>query len=514
MTFRVWNSTSVKTRFLVSVGANIFRSILSFATGLLVARGLNPSGYGDFMFLLGSFSAIRQLMDMGSSSAFYTFLSQKPKGTRFYLLYCVWLIVQFLIIVLFVTLLLPDSAVEHIWLGHSRSTVLLAFIASFIQQQVWNTISQIGEASRQTVRVQTLNIAIAVFHLILLLVLLGNGWVSVKIILAVMMIEYLLAVALACRVLRMGLRLFSSENLETPSIRNMLKAYVNYCSPMILTSCLAFCYEFGDRWMLQHFGGSEQQGFYQIGYQFAAISLIATVSILNIFWKEIAEAEAHRNKERVRMLYQKVSRGLLMMGAIFSGLLMPWSREILVLFLGKAYAFAWPALTIMFLYPIHQSMGQIGGTMFLAIGKTRIYMIYSSGFMLISLLVSYMAQASSSALIPGLGLGAIGMALKMVCVNMVGVNVMAWLISRIYGWKYDWLYQVIGVASVVTLGFLAHHVVGWFSDLNKEGLFLLIPIAFSGLLYVVMVAGLVWLMPWLVGLERSEIKRFLRIQNV
>ena len=54
--------------------ANATRSLLSFAAGLVVARALGASRYGDLTFLLASFVAIGSLADMGSSSAFYTFL--------------------------------------------------------------------------------------------------------------------------------------------------------------------------------------------------------------------------------------------------------------------------------------------------------------------------------------------------------------------------------------------------------------------------------------------------------
>jgi O-antigen/teichoic acid export membrane protein len=49
-------------------------------------------------------------------------------------------------------------------------------------------------------------------------------------------------------------------------------------------------------------------------------------------------------------------------------------RAIVNIFLGSVYAHAWPVLAIMLLYPIHQSMGQIRGTMLFASGQTHRYM--------------------------------------------------------------------------------------------------------------------------------------------
>lgn len=505
----LWNATSIKTRFLVSVSANILRNLANLGAGLLVARGLGPYGYGDLMFLLGSFIAVRQLLDMGSSSAFYTFLSQKPRGRSFYMLYFGFLAAQFITVVVLVMLLMPRVMVEYLWLGHGREVILLAFGASFMQNQAWLSVVQIGEASRQTVRVQMLTLSVAIFHIVLLVILLVNAWMSVPVLLTLFILEYLLATVFAYRVLRANLKTPDAMS-EPVSPWQVLEEYRVYCTPLILYSLVCFAYEFGDRWMLQHFGGSEQQGFYQIGYQFSAASLIATTSILKIFWKEITEADARQDRERVRMFYQKTSRGLLMFGAILSGFMIPWSKAILPLLLGAEYAPAWPVLAIMFLFPIHQSMGQIGGTMFLATGKTRILVIFGIIFMLVSLPVSYVAQAPPDAMIPGLGLGAVGMALKMVLLNMIGVNIMAWMIARVYGWQYDWTYQVVGIASLIAIGFFSQQVVGWVWDLNSKGISLLIPIAFSGLLYVSAVAGLLWALPWLVGMERAEMRAILR----
>ncbi|MFN3467993.1 MAG: oligosaccharide flippase family protein, partial [Candidatus Brocadiales bacterium] len=69
------HTESIKFRFLASILANVTRMGLGLLTGLLVARGLGPAEFGSFSFLLTSFTAISQLLDMGSSQAFYTFVS-------------------------------------------------------------------------------------------------------------------------------------------------------------------------------------------------------------------------------------------------------------------------------------------------------------------------------------------------------------------------------------------------------------------------------------------------------
>jgi O-antigen/teichoic acid export membrane protein len=282
-----------------------------------------------------------------------------------------------------------------------------------------------------------------------------------------------------------------------------------YCKPLIALSLISFFYDFADKWMLQKFGGASQQGYFQIANQFSTISLLATTSILSVFWKEIADAWAKHDHARIAMLYRKVSRGLVMLGAITTGLLLPWSEQIVMIFLGQAYAQAWPVLAIMLLYPIHQSMGQIGGTMLLASGLTHRHMLVSMGTMLVSVPFSYLMLApTTGALVPGLGMGAIGIATKMVLLGIVSVNVQAWVIARYSGWKLDWIFQAAGIPLMIGLGYLAKMLVGLLWNLEGIGLpNLIMPVVLASLLYAIAVISSLWLLPWLIGVERDEIKR-------
>lgn len=488
----------------MSVGSNGIRSIISFVSGLLIARGLNPSGYGDFMFLLGTFVAIRSLLDMGSSSAFYTFLSRQAQGLRFYLSYFTWMTLQFLITLSFVALIIPSTIFQRVWLGHNREIVVITFFAAFMQQQVWQTVSQIGESRRKTIMVQLMNVVIALTYLAMISLLLVFGYMSVKNILFLIIIQYAAATILAYWLLK--------EDQARPvennrSLKQVSREYWVYCKPLMILSLVNFLYDFADKWMLQKFGGPTQQGYFQIASQFANVSLLATTSILSIFWKEIADAWAKQNHTRVEMLYRKVSRGLVMLGAIITGILLPWSKQIVMIFLGPAYSQAWPVLAMMLLYPIHQSMGQIGGTMFLASGNTHKFMLVGMGMMLISIPFSYLALApTTGGLIPGLDLGAMGIATKMVLLGIISVNIQAWVIARYSGWRFDWMFQLVGIPLMIGLGYLVNKLVGlmWnLEDISKADL--MVPMVLSGVIYALFVTLTIWIFPWLIGVEKEEI---------
>ena len=158
-------------RTLFSFFANVIRSILSILTGMLIARGLGSADYGVFSFLIASFTALKSLLDMGSSSAFFSFISKKYQSKSYVVSYLIWLFIQFLLSILLIGILCPESWIERIWQGELRGRVLLAFITVFFQEQIWGALNAISESQRLTVNIQSLNMIIAAMHFLLVIIL-------------------------------------------------------------------------------------------------------------------------------------------------------------------------------------------------------------------------------------------------------------------------------------------------------------------------------------------------------
>lgn len=494
---------SIRARFGFSLFANLSKAFITFGTGMLVARGLGPEQYGTMMFLLGTFTAARQLLDMGSSTAFFTFLSQRQRSRRFVGWYFAWLGVQFLLPLFAVGLLFPAAWVELIWKEEQRSLVILAFVAAYMQSVLWSVVLQMGESQRLTRRVQGVALAMALAHLLLMLLAWWGGWLSVRAIFILMILEWGIAVALIARHLR-----FVPQSDPPDTFRPVFAEFGRYCLPLVLYAWLGFAYEFADRWLLQTYAGSVQQAYYSVAFQFGAIAAIATSSILNIFWKEIAEAHHQNNRERVTKLYRQVSRGLFFFSAAGAGILAPWAEDILRITLGAAYVGGAATLMLMFFYPMHQSMGQIGGTMAYATGRVAVYVKIGMMFMASSIVVTYFALADANAPLPGLGLGSLGLAGKMVVMQIIQVNALAWYLARSLEIKFDWLFQPEAALACLAAGVMAYGMVHALFEVSSQ---IWLAFGVSGLLYAILLLALIWTAPSLAGLQRSDLAAALAI---
>lgn len=493
---------SVLSRIQFSFFANLARSAVAFITGIFIARSLGPEQYGAMTFLLATFLASRQLLDMGSSTTFFTLISQKERSRRFIMWYLVWLSIQFIVPLAGITILMPRAWVEVIWRGEQTGLIALAFIAVYSQYILWGAVLQMAESQRLTRMVQTVSLAIAVIHFLLVIFAWHGGWLEVSLVYVAIIIEMLGAVILISTRLK-----FQATTPQVDAPTAIFSEFWRHSISLVPYAWLGCAYEFVDRWMLQTYGGSIQQAYYSVAYQFGAISALATSSFLNIFWKEVAEAHHQKNINRVRYLYSKTLRSLFFVSAASAGFLVPWAGEILRVVLGPDYVGGVATLTLMFFYPIHQSMGQITGTMAYATGQLSLYARIGMIFMAVSILVTYFILAPDTAALPGADLGSLGLACKMVIMQIVSVNVLAFYLAHRLEIRYDWVFQPITVIITLFIGFSVHFIASPFilGDIIFWPNFIL-----SGLIYLISLILLVVIAPNLIGLERTDIAKVLK----
>jgi len=511
---------SIRKRFLFSAGANAGRAAISLAVGLLVARGLGPADYGNLAYLLGSFLAIRALLDLGSSSAFYTFIAQRRRGYHYYAVYFAWLTFQFLFSVALVAVLLPSAVIGQFWLGLDFELILLALLATFLQNQVWLTVVQMHESVRQTIRIQIAGVLIILVHLVLVVAMLFGDWLSVRAVLWAVVGEYFVATVWLSVTLRSSYAALAPVSAADESSANdlwaVIVAYVRYCRPMAVIAVFSFAYEIVDRWLLQRYGGASQQGFYQVAAQLSTVSLLATTSILNIFWKEIAEANDRGANDRVAGLYRKTTQSLVFLAAFVSCFLAPWAETLVDVLLGSAYHAAWPVLMLMLFYPVHQAVGQINGTLFMATGRNSVYMKLTVTGLLVSIPISYALIAPGTGWGEiGLGLGAMGLALKIVGLNFLFVNIQSWVISRHYGIAFQWRDQLGAIFVLLLIGYACKFSVVQLLALIEPSfdvsarLPIFIGMIVAGVLYLAVSVVLVIRVPSLAGMGQDEARGYL-----
>lgn len=451
----------ILARYSFSLVANLLRAGFVVAFTVVVARALGPAQFGDLNFLLTTTAAFVTLVDFGFGQAFFTLISQQARGRNFFLVYALFLFLQGLALLLAVCVL-PDSLLILAWPEQSRWLVALAMLTSLITGPIWNFSAQLGESIRDTRGVQTRNLIYSVAVLFTLLFLTATVKLSVGVVLITQSLWYLLlGGSYTWRIFQRRLILVETEPI---SLLRAIALLYRQASPLIGYTIAGFFYVYVDSWLLRHFAGATEQGFFAVGMRFCIIASLATMAFLNIYWKEMAEAWARRDRVRLQMLFAISSRSFYIGATVLSAFALCWTPEIVQHVLGAEFKNAVVPVAILFLYPLHNTLNQMVELALLATGHARSKAVVGYFFFVVSLLTSYLCLAPSTAVIAGFSLGAVGMAFKTVACQFLQTNLGLFFLRRQVGltfgiWFQFWVMVTCGLFAVVCR-LLSGYVVG------------------------------------------------------
>lgn len=496
---------SILKRFGATLAANAVGTVVSFAASLLIARTLGPATFGNYAFLLASFAALNTWLDFGTPTAFYTFVSKGAHARAHVRLYGGWLLAR-LVLVTLALALLPEHWLAGAWVSQPRILVLAAWCAFFASVILRVFLVQLAESARRTVFVQSALSILSLSHLALVVLLRASGTLSLPALFALLVLEY--AALSAWFLLRFD-PAWLGDGGPGPGASELARRYARFCAPLAGYAFLGFLAEFADRWLLQRFGGAAQQGYFALGQQFSAAALLATTSLLNIFWKELAAAQARADHARSRELYLRASRALFFAAAAGGAFLAPHSHALLSMTAGPAFADAWPTLALLLTYPAFQSLGQLNGAYFFATEDTSTHVTISSIGLITGLPLAWLVLAPREAVVPGLALGAAGLAARGWLTQALAVSVQCAVVSRRLGGGAGPVRHWGMLAGLLALGAAS----AWIGGAAARGLSLLNPDLASLLIaavpYGLGLAALVSLRPGLVGAEAAHLRRLL-----
>jgi len=481
---------------------------VSVVTATIVPRSLGRIHYGSFQFLFNAFTQIKNLFDLSASNAFFTYCSKNQKSGLVLLLFGGWEILHAVLLFALIggavflrlhTRLWPDQQVYLLYLmaGVVLLSTYQARLMSFADTKALTVSAQIIKALSS--------------------LLLG----SVVVIYFVMdRLSLNVFIAINCGVLFFGILLlalylwrcrqrFYASDFSLENFTKIRSYAITYCSPMVVYGGVGFVADYFKPWFLQVINGSGAQGEYALSRNWSQIVLLFTAAMVPIFWREVSHAFGQDDMARVKRLFGKFMRLLLLLTCYFSAFICCQSEFLINRIAGDDFSGAAIPFMLMAFYPLTQTCGQLSGVMFFASEQTRLYRNLGICTILAGMVCTYFLLAPQHFLIPGLGLGATGLALQMVGFGAISVNVRIYFncrqlkISPLPFYMHQ-LY-VLGVCFLTAWGASRgmEQLIGWTgmtsSLMHWLGFFL------SGLLYSLIIAGVVLARPAIAGLTREDL---------
>ncbi len=155
-------------------------------------------------------------------------------------------------------------------------------------------------------------------------------------------------------------------------------------------------------------------------------------------------------------------------------------------------------LSIMAFYPVHQSLGQINGSLFYSTQRNKEYRNVGLFFMPLGLLLSFFLIAPSGLF--GLNLGAKGLAIQMVLIQILTVNANSYLNCRFFKISFINLvgYQIAIPAIFLLIGFACNMMI----NMVTQAAFL--KLLLFGTMLTILTVSLMYVFPSIIGFEKRE----------
>lgn len=500
---------SLKKKYIYKFFANLISLVSGFIVQAIVPRALGPKSYGDFNFLTNFFAEVMSFLDIGTSSCFYTKLSHRQRESGLVTFYLYFSVFIGLVAVGSVALAHSTSIYTKIWPAQDLFYIYLGAFFGILTWLAYQVLNNMVDAYGITVYAEKIKIIQKVIAVTLISALFIWGRLSLR---NFFYYNYIILVFIIAAFIWIS-RQTKYLNIEKLRLSfKEIKKYVNefylYSHPLFLYSLVGMAAGIFDRWILQIYGGSVQQGFFGFSYQIWIFCLLFSGAMTPLLTREFSIAFANKDLTHMGNLFRRYVPLFYSLTAYFSCFIAIQASKVIHILGGNDYKGATMALTIMALCPIHQTYGQLSGSVFLAAGKTKLYRNIGITFMLIGLPLAYILIAPKMKI--GLDMGASGLAIKIALLQFIAVNVQLYFNAKLLKlsfWKFL-AHQIVNLVSLLTLAFFTAFLID-----NALGAYLgIIPrFVLSGILYTLIVFSLLYLLPIIFGLKKHDLHKIVQI---
>jgi len=495
---------SLKKKYFYRLGINILSIPISLITHSIIPRALGPIAYGSYHFITNIFTEITGFFDSGTSNALYTKLSKRPHETKIVRFYWSFTSIILLTILFFVLSSFIFNYHSIIWLDQEEKYIMLGLCTSFIFMVSKVVIKIIdaygltvkGELNRITQKIIGLGVITTLFFinkLNLFNFFLFQSGITITLII------------MWSQVLRAnGIKLFPNNKLSYVEIKNYSYEFYQYCFPLIIYGFISLLTAFMDRWLLQRISGSIEQGFYSFSYQIGALCFMFSYSMTSLFTREISVAHGKKDWHKIKNMIKMYLPMFYSISAVFCIFCIFQAESIVFIMGGEKYKSAVIPVSIMLCYPIHQTWGQLCGSVFYSIDRTKLYRNIGITSMLIGIIATYIFMAPREYY--GLQLGSTGLALKMIITQLILTNIQLWYITKIANISYIRLFthQFLSILCIGIISYLSKSI----SDMFFNNI--IFSLIFSGVIYLFLIALLAYTYPSIFATDREKIKFYLK----
>ena len=498
---------SLNRRFKYKLTSTLVQFILSILTIGIVPRALGPNSFGIFDYLMAFFGKTTRLFSLEFPQAYLTKLSQRPKEYKLIGFGILFLLSVSIILISSIFLIITLDFNDDIWYEIDTGFVFFAGIISILLM-VSGIVRNTHDALGSTVKIEKIFLMQYVLNSIIIIVMYFTSLLNLVTFFCLQFFNQFFVIYFGIKVLfnKVAVSGNLSDIILIPKklIINYTKEFYHFCNPLIFYVLVVFFTGIADRLILQEYSGFVEQGYYGLSNRLIGIIFLVPSAMSVLLLRDMSKSAYKNDLEHIKLLLKRYTPLFYFIAAYFAIFISKNAELVTQVLGGNDYMDASATVAVMSLYPLHQTYGQYGGAVLLAINKTNIIRNVGIITLLFGLILSFIFIAPNKYY--GLNLGALGLSYKMILTQFFQVNIYLWLISKYL--RLSFIKFIVHQFTVVFLLFIFVTISNSLSNLVFYNIYL--TFISSGILYTIFVFTLLFYYPRLIAMNRIDINHYFK----
>lgn len=495
--------SSLKKRYTAKLVSNMLVLVANVIMQSIIPRALGPVSYGNFNFVTNFFQQLIGFLNFNTSTMFYTRLSQRQDDRGLVTFYRNFILVLGLIVGLFVVFGFALGVREKVWPDQEAVFIVSGALWALLSFGL-AILSEMSDAYGLTVKAEIAKLVLKLFGLAIIVIMFWLNLITLTNFFVYQLLLLSISIWVATRIIQKSGYLFKLNwRLNDDQFQQYRAEFIKFCHPLLLFTVVATIQGILERWFLQKYSGSAEQGFFGLAFQIGSISFLFSSAMIPLLAREYSVSFAKNDLHEMKRLFMRYVPMLYTITAYFGCFLAIESHNVMLLFGGKSYSGAVLPIAIMCFFPLHQTYGQMTASLFFATGRTTAYRNIGIAMILLSLpLTYYLIGPIEYGALQG---GSTGLAVKMVAITVLSVNVQLLYISRLLKLPFMKLlgHQILIISIFVAVALASSHSV----RLVSSGSSAFWQFMFAGAIYSIGIFSLVLTFPALCAMKRDEFRQ-------
>ena len=493
---------SLKKRYIYKLSTSFLIIPLQITTAGLIPRMLGPEMFGNYTFLLYSFTQVFSFVGSGNSYL-STRLAENNKDKSLINFYWKFIILISIVIIIPLIVLSFSETTQILFPGQNITWIWIVFFIA-LMTLVIGILTAMTDACALTVNASIIRIISKFLSTICLISFYYFfSWHSISAVFAYnYMSIFVVSIGLIWILKKNSISIYSS-NISRDQIVLHIKSFYKYSAPLFTFAIILVLINYLSRLLLQAFGGSIEQGYFSLAFTLSSFVIIFSNSLSPLLLREFSILRSNKDINNMGKLFKRVIYFLFSFSAYFSIFLFLQASKTTYFLGGKNFSEASLPLSIMMFFPISYTVNNIIYSMFYSTNRTKLHRNLGIIFNSIGLVITFWLIAPEKYY--GLNLGAIGYA-----ISMVSGSFLSYLIMLKYCLSYlqiAWMKFIFHHIVILSLLFTIGIPIVYLGDIITNNI--IISFILSGFFYSLGVIFFILLIPDFFGTSIEEIKNLL-----